>query len=188
MKRDEKTSDANLPKDAIASDTKRALATAAAAVIVGIVIQYGYVHDWHFTKASQDRASAERTTDRKREAAAENETQRQRQISEIEAVVVASLKDPESAQFRDIYIGMTYACGQVNAKNSFGGYSGFVDFYVSGVASFNFGQEHVANDAKAYIRNTDLTDTAWGHVLPDECLNHWAEQRGERWLKKMRGL
>ena len=44
------------------------------------------------------------------------------------------LKDPESAQFRNIKVvinteGRKSVCGQVNAKNSYGGYTGFQSFY-----------------------------------------------------------
>lgn len=46
------------------------------------------------------------------------------------------LKDPSSVQFRNIYInslktGATSVCGELNAKNSFGGYTGFNAFYQS---------------------------------------------------------
>ena len=52
-----------------------------------------------------------------------------------------ALKDPESARFRNITIEdqssfkpevAGIACGQVNAKNSFGGYTGFKSFMVVG--------------------------------------------------------
>jgi hypothetical protein len=51
-------------------------------------------------------------------------------------IIAASLKDPGAAQFRWMPIidrtrdGITDYCGLVNSKNSFGGYSGFVRFYV----------------------------------------------------------
>ena len=42
------------------------------------------------------------------------------------------LKDADSAEFRDVFISFysdsPVTCGQVNAKNSFGGYAGFKDF------------------------------------------------------------
>lgn len=42
------------------------------------------------------------------------------------------LKDPESAQFRNVqlksYAGGAVICGEVNAKNSYGGYIGAEDF------------------------------------------------------------
>ncbi len=44
----------------------------------------------------------------------------------------ATLKDGKSAEFKDIYISFIndspVTCGQVNAKNSFGGYNGFKRF------------------------------------------------------------
>lgn len=42
--------------------------------------------------------------------------------------VIPYLKDPESAQFRN----QTGFCGEVNAKNSLGGYSGFKRFIAGG--------------------------------------------------------
>jgi hypothetical protein len=52
--------------------------------------------------------------------------------------IISSLKDPDSAKFSDTKIlkashsdgGFTFICGRVNAKNSFGGYTGFQDFVV----------------------------------------------------------
>lgn len=47
-----------------------------------------------------------------------------------------TLKDPDSAKFQNVRVidqkgGAQVVCGEVNAKNSFGGYTGFQDFYVS---------------------------------------------------------
>jgi len=43
-----------------------------------------------------------------------------------EKYVKLKLKDPESAQFQNQFIGIKGApCGEVNSKNSFGGYTGF---------------------------------------------------------------
>jgi hypothetical protein len=52
--------------------------------------------------------------------------------------IISSLKDPDSAKFSDMKIlkashsdgSFTFICGRVNAKNSFGGYTGFQDFVV----------------------------------------------------------
>ena len=42
------------------------------------------------------------------------------------------LKDPDSAKFRNTFIvrvqGQALLCGEVNSKNSFGGYTGFTRF------------------------------------------------------------
>lgn len=46
-------------------------------------------------------------------------------------VVLANLKDPGSAEFRNVRptADGLYLCGEVNAKNSYGGYVGFKKFY-----------------------------------------------------------
>jgi hypothetical protein len=59
------------------------------------------------------------------------------------------LKDPESARFHDLVVarfsGAPVVCGHVNAKNSFGGYSGKKAFvYVSGAP---IGEDDLAADA-----------------------------------------
>lgn len=54
-------------------------------------------------------------------------------ISKGEKAVAYSLKDPESAKFRNVrvspYMGGYVVCGEVNAKNSYGGYTGFTRFF-----------------------------------------------------------
>jgi hypothetical protein len=55
------------------------------------------------------------------------------QLIAIQKAVRASLKDPESARFGSIGAtksdkGVITACGMVNAKNSFGGYTGEKEF------------------------------------------------------------
>lgn len=43
------------------------------------------------------------------------------------------LKDPASAEFRNEFVGSSgVPCGEVNAKNSFGGYTGFKRFVSAG--------------------------------------------------------
>jgi len=56
-------------------------------------------------------------------------------ISQTKQHVKNTLKDPESAQFKDVKVAINIkgdktVCGQVNAKNSYGGYTGFKSFYV----------------------------------------------------------
>jgi hypothetical protein len=48
------------------------------------------------------------------------------------AAVALQLKDPESARFRDAFVNGSSYCGQVNAKNSYGGYVGFKRFAAAG--------------------------------------------------------
>ncbi len=56
-------------------------------------------------------------------------------------LVREKLRDPSSAQFRNVYFhrGVTNTpttCGEVNAKNGFGGYSGYERFISAGRAEF----------------------------------------------------
>jgi hypothetical protein len=51
--------------------------------------------------------------------------------TKAEAAVKSELRDPSSAQFRDVHLNKlnsSEVCGEVNAKNAFGGYSGFARF------------------------------------------------------------
>ncbi|MCW5669763.1 MAG: hypothetical protein KIT86_08880 [Hydrogenophaga sp.] len=53
-------------------------------------------------------------------------------MERAKVVIADQLRDPGSAQFRSLrvasYAGGVLVCGEVNAKNSFGGYAGFVRF------------------------------------------------------------
>jgi hypothetical protein len=56
-------------------------------------------------------------------------------VSKAKAILTANYKDPESVQFKDLIVAKTIIsralCGSVNAKNSYGGYIGFKNFYIS---------------------------------------------------------
>jgi hypothetical protein len=79
------------------------------------------------------------------------------------AAAVAQLKDPQSAQFRDLYVSDSigigddgkdinvrtwYLCGQINAKNSYGGYTGFQRFAATPGGAIFEGTEK--SDAEAF--------------------------------------
>lgn len=56
------------------------------------------------------------------------------QMKAIRETVAYDMKDPDSVQFRNMAAtrspsGVTYVCGEVNARNGFGGYVGFSPFY-----------------------------------------------------------
>lgn len=70
-------------------------------------------------------------------------------------LVAERMKDPAALQFRDVrYNPATgVACGQVNAKNSFGGYVGFQDFIVKG--------DFVLTRGEASAALQPLFDEAW---------------------------
>jgi hypothetical protein len=51
-------------------------------------------------------------------------------VSNAREAILLMLKDPNSAEFRQVEMGSKGSvCGLVNAKNSFGGFSGFSAFY-----------------------------------------------------------
>lgn len=60
-------------------------------------------------------------------------------VEQAKEAVAAGLKDPASAQFRDVKVCRSgkIVAGEVNAKNAFGGYVGFEPFYyVDGAVVF----------------------------------------------------
>ncbi len=57
------------------------------------------------------------------------------QVQFAQAAITHQLRDPDSAQFRNLttYVmenGDQIVCGEINARNGFGGYSGYVTYYV----------------------------------------------------------
>jgi hypothetical protein len=65
-------------------------------------------------------------------------------VKAAKANIMDRMKDPASVQFRNLYVsrsgplgeapgGLLILCGQVNAKNTYGGYVGFKDFYAAEV-------------------------------------------------------
>src|SRR5437870_9552227 len=67
-------------------------------------------------------------------------------LEEAQRAARETLKDGESARFKDLRVtegkklDMTFKalCGQVNAKNSYGGYGGFARFVTYRVANYDF--------------------------------------------------
>lgn len=60
-------------------------------------------------------------------------------VEQAKEAVAAGLKDPQSAQFREVKVCRSGKIveGEVNAKNAFGGYVGFEPFYyVDGAVVF----------------------------------------------------
>ncbi|CAN7649888.1 hypothetical protein LJR039_005017 [Pseudorhodoferax sp. LjRoot39] len=71
-------------------------------------------------------------------------------IVAAQRAVRATLKDPDSAQFKEVYANYTeafdlVACGSVNAKNSVGGYTGFKRFVSSGKSVILEGRDNLAD-------------------------------------------
>lgn len=84
------------------------------------------------TKAQQDSAEAAE------KAAVQVE------VDKFKAVLTSRFKDPSSAQFKSVVaygiakpLRISFMCGQVNAKNSYGAYIGFKRFFMIGTASYD---------------------------------------------------
>ena len=56
-------------------------------------------------------------------------------------VVKANLKDPNSANFKNERVSGVVVCGEVNSKNSYGGYNGFGRYMVQDGAVYFEGKE-----------------------------------------------
>jgi hypothetical protein len=78
-------------------------------------------------------------------------------IGKGKEAVKARLKDPKSADFRNVFFhrgvdGLPMTCGEVNSKNSFGGYTGFQKFVSGGSADTTFLEDEVADFAVVWNR------------------------------------
>jgi hypothetical protein len=71
--------------------------------------------------------------------------------------VKQKLKDPSSAQFRHVYFhrgadDVPMTCGEVNSKNTYGGYGGFQRFVSAGKAELTFLEEQVSDFSSVWDR------------------------------------
>lgn len=82
-----------------------------------------------------------------------------KQRAALEGAVTENLKDPSSAKFRKIELvdskeankpGEGIYCGEVNAKNSYGGYTGYMPFIAAVLGDGAFAM-NVAHDADSIV-------------------------------------
>jgi len=88
---------------------------------------------------------------------------------DIQKEVVKDLKDPDSATFRQLSTGQAadriYYCGELNAKNSYGGYIGFKRFVYNGKGVMIWGDSAMRSALgdqlfeKAFERNFSVCNT-----------------------------
>ncbi|RKL15377.1 hypothetical protein BFJ72_g15351 [Fusarium proliferatum] len=78
--------------------------------------------------------------------------------------VLGVLKDPDSARFRNVrlkaYFDGAVVCGEVNAKNSYGGYGGFTKF-VAGIKGAT-----LHTDSSRYATVNAASNTGIGAACP----------------------
>lgn len=80
------------------------------------------------------------------------QTMAQRKVKEV-------LKDPDSADFRDLRVprGAAYLCGEVNSRNSFGGFNGHRRFMAGAASTMPVAIEGENMEAAEF-------DTAWAKL------------------------
>ena len=94
-----------------------------------------------FMKGCEKRSEEETALETEKEAKYQDEREIENKKIDLifhgERQIISKLKDGASASFSNVFISTTdFVCGEVNSKNSFGGYSGFQRFisaYPSGI-------------------------------------------------------
>lgn len=86
-------------------------------------------------------SEAEKSDIKKEAIERANQTLETETIYEAKKAVSVLLKDPSSAEFKEVFFNETQkggpvACGQVNSKNSLGAYTGFQRFISNGKTTF----------------------------------------------------
>lgn len=82
-------------------------------------------------------------------------------IKDAEGLAASQLRDPSSAQFRNVEKvvqpdGRTGVCGEINGKNAYGGYAGFTRFVVHGTRVLIEPSEVIISDADNLSANTEF--------------------------------
>ena len=75
-------------------------------------------------------------------------------IEKSKDTIRTKLKDPSSARFKGVFFsnasGSPVACGEVNSKNSLGGYAGYQYFIAAGNSNLAFLENEVADFATVW--------------------------------------
>lgn len=82
-------------------------------------------------------------------------------VTRAKSAVTRDLKDPSSAQYRNLYISESTGahhtlCGEINAKNGYGAYVGFKPFYAE--VEGDWSQYEIANPM------TQVQSLTWARV------------------------
>ncbi|MFN6848872.1 hypothetical protein ACK4Q7_06070 [Proteus mirabilis] len=103
----------------------------AISALIGVIVICVFSLLWvnSITPIWGDRYDEKLKYEELKEKADEAERDSYRQVIQAESLVKQTLKDPSSADFRNSRkLNNGAVCGQVNAKNSFGAYTGFRNF------------------------------------------------------------
>lgn len=100
-------------------------------------------------KKRMDALRNEESVEKAEQASADLAMKKDVWIIRGQEAVESKLKDPGSAEFRNVRFsdrgGVPMSCGEVNSKNSFGGYIGFQKYVSGGSAETTFLEEEVAD-------------------------------------------
>lgn len=104
--------------------------------VIGVVVGAVVLSMFYYAMPPVTNRAAERALKASEMARRDNAIAAATMMSVAEARISERMKDPGSVQFRGVAIytgaGSPVVCGEVNAKNSFGGYSGFQPFLGAG--------------------------------------------------------
>jgi hypothetical protein len=101
------------------------------------------------------------------------------QDGSLQKSIISVLKDPDSARFGDVKYFKDYACYEVNAKNSMGGYTGRQVAFMNKIDNSwhvvrfekttidNCINQFTAVDEKIIKRTTDN-----GEIIPERCVGN----------------
>jgi hypothetical protein len=80
--------------------------------------------------------------------------------AKVKEQAAAQLRDPSSAQFRNIKRNQGFVCGEINGKNGFGAYAGFKRFYgTDGGVTIDPGDDGLAFEGGAFLKG--MFDKSW---------------------------
>lgn len=115
---------------------------ASSLILIGSIFVLLYVNS--MTPLWGERYEQNKALSEIREKESKKRLENRNKISDVQGRVKSHLKDPSSAKFSGEYVsGNGRVCGFVNAKNSYGAYSGSQRYlYSSGVAFIDDGSNH----------------------------------------------
>jgi hypothetical protein len=109
----------------------------------------------------------------KRTAPKGNTAEAEKLVESTKKVISDRFKDPEATQYRNIVVFgkdallPTVVCGELNAKNSFGAYTGFIRFtFMAPIARVDLDDDEYSSAfEKVLAPICNGTDTRYGHVI-----------------------
>lgn len=81
-------------------------------------------------------------------------------VETVKEQAASQLRDPSSAQFRNVRRNQVFVCGEINGKNGFGAYSGFTRFYgTDGTVTIDPGEGGPTFEGKPFLK--EMFDKSW---------------------------